>query len=128
MHLPMFFVGTAIVDSEFIKPKRPLDYIRNLNIWWSILRNLVLLCIFLFYGSNLGKYTCEKPHDHSCEFFRIITFDWNMPKEVGWYFAATSIIVLALVSPAFQYLLNTCISQFFGKISYMLYLIHCLFI
>jgi len=45
MHLPMFFIGTAIVDSEFIKPKRPLDYIRNLNIWWSILRNLVLLAI-----------------------------------------------------------------------------------
>ena len=58
--LPMFFIGTLLCDSEFVfETWRPLDYARRWGIWMSLLRNTVLALLFLIYGSNIGKDTCE---------------------------------------------------------------------
>ena len=40
---------------ENIKPKRPLDNFRDLNIWLAILRNTILLILFFSYGSYPGE-------------------------------------------------------------------------
>lgn len=53
----MFIIGIALSDMEHVyyKGKRPLDYVREWNIWWSILRNFILIFFFLSYGSFNGK-------------------------------------------------------------------------
>jgi peptidoglycan/LPS O-acetylase OafA/YrhL len=47
---------------------------------------------------------------------------------VALYVAGISIILLALTSTVTQIVLNTPFFQFFGRISYTLYLVHALFI
>lgn len=50
-----------------------------------------------------------------------------MPQPVAHYTAAWSIMVLALTSEWFQWLLGSVVFQFMGKISFCLYLFHELF-
>lgn len=59
-HFPMFVFGIVLVDSEFIfETWRPLDSIRRWGWALSVLRNLVLVILFLSYGSYVGKERCE---------------------------------------------------------------------
>lgn len=128
-HLPMFFIGTLLCDSEFIfKGWRPLDAVRRWNIWLSILRNTVLLFLFFAYGSYEGQKACEAVREGNCAFWKAVTFDYAMSKDLAGYIGAISIILLALVSSSFQALLLTSPIQFLGRISYTFYLIHMLFL
>jgi hypothetical protein len=97
-------MGTAFADMEFIKGWRPLDKFRDINIWLAVLRNLVLLTLFLCYGS-LNRYGCYKAEDEQCPFFNFITINFYMPYWIAIYIGALAIFTLALLSPAFQWLL-----------------------
>ncbi len=60
--MPHFFIGTAICDIEFLKEWRPLDYARNVGIWWAVLRNTLLAIVVLTYGT-VDKYGCWYTYD-----------------------------------------------------------------
>ena len=126
-HLPHFFIGVALCDMEFLEDWRPLDYARFDNIWLATLRNVVLVFLFLTYGS-LDKYGCLTAYDARCWYVSTMSFDCNMPWWVGLYIGSFSLMALAMLSEGFQWLLRTPPFQFMGRISYMLYLIHELFI
>ena len=57
-HLPVFFVGVIIADMEANPKSRPLDALRDLSIWWKIPINLILLFLFVTYGSFGGNDRC----------------------------------------------------------------------
>jgi peptidoglycan/LPS O-acetylase OafA/YrhL len=99
-HLPLFFMGTAFCDMEFIKGWRPIDNFRNINIWLAILRNIVLLAIFLLYGS-LNRYGCYEESDDQCTINNIITIDSYIPYWVALWISALAVFFLALTSEAF---------------------------
>jgi hypothetical protein len=52
----------AFADVEFIKGWRPIDKARNISTWMAVLRNTVLIVIFLTFGS-LNRYGCYKADD-----------------------------------------------------------------
>ena len=92
----------------------------------SIVKNGILLFLFVSYGSY--KLDCHWHRSGPCFYWKIVGFGGNLPKDVALYIAGISIIVLALTSHVTQIVLNTPFFQFFGKISYTLYLVHALFI
>lgn len=102
--LPIFFFGVAFADMEFIKGWRPLDKLRNIPTWLAVIRNIVLLTIFACYGS-LNRYGCYRAQDDQCPFFSIIMINFYLPYWVGIYIGALAIFLLALVSPATQWVL-----------------------
>ena len=130
IHFPMFLIGTIFADMEcYPKGQRPLDSLRDLNLGLSILRNVLLLAILLCYGAYPGDSTLHQmPYTGHETFFQVVTFNFNMPKELCLYMAGIAGMILALTSEATQWLLGTAVFQFFGAISYSLYLIHCLII
>lgn len=96
--LPVFFVGLMLADSENWKPKRPLDWVRELNIWWKVLINSVLFTLFILYGSFYGDGNCIIKGEGDCEYHRIITINHIIPKLGCTYIGAISLIILALTS------------------------------
>ena len=125
--LPVFFIGLMLADSENIKPKRPLDYIRELNIYWKILLNSFLFALFVLYGSFYGDGSCLLKDEGDCEYHRILSINHVIPKLGCTYIGAISLIILSLTSQWFQWLLASSVFQFFGRISFSLYLFHELF-
>lgn len=99
--LPVFFVGVMIADTENFAPKRPLDYIRELNIYWKILINSVLFSLFVLYGSFYGDNNCLIKDEGDCEYHRILTINHVIPKLGCTYIGAISLILLALTSQWF---------------------------
>jgi len=112
---------------EFLEDWRPLDYLRFENIWLAILRNVILGFLFLTYGS-LDKYGCLTAFDARCPYVSTMAINMYMPWWVGLYIGSFSMIMLVLLSEGAQWLFKTLPFQFMGRISYMLYLIHELFI
>jgi hypothetical protein len=106
-----------------MKDWRPFDAIRNLSLGMSILRNVILLTIFFLWGS-LNRYGCYNERDDPCPLFDAITIHSYLPFWMAIYIGAMAIFILALVSPAFQWVLGSPPMQFLGKISYTLYLSH----
>lgn len=102
---PVFFVGTILADLENIKPRRPLDGVRKLSIWWKIPLNLVAFALFVLYGSFYGDGNCILKDEGDCEYHRIITINHIIPKLGCTYIGAIALIFLALTSQWFQYLL-----------------------
>lgn len=97
MHLPLFFIGTAICDIEFMEEWRPLDYVRFENWGLCILRNCVLLFIFLSYGMG-DRWGCYLYDDERCPYvFAILAYDY-IPFWIGIYFAAMAIMLLIFTS------------------------------
>ena len=99
-HLPHFFLGVAICDMEFLPKElnyRPLDYFRDVNIWWAIFRNLVLLFLFFSYGM-VDKYGCTNVYEERCPYVVAICFDMKMPWWVGLYIASLAMMALVMVS------------------------------
>lgn len=96
----MFLIGTFIADAEcYPKGQRPLDIFRDLNWPLSILRNVVLLAIFLIWGSYPGESTLKRITADGHEgFFAAVTFNFNLPKEVALYLAGVAGFLLALTS------------------------------
>ena len=127
IHLPIFVVGVFFADMESL-PKRPLDKIRLLSIWWKIPINTLLLLVFFTYGSWTGEGHCLTTYDEECDFWYYTTIFGYIPKAFAMYAAAVSIFLLALTSEWTQWILASWPMQFLGKISYTLYLIHELFI
>ena len=66
-NMPFFLLGTALCDMEFLEDWRPLDYARFDNIWLAILRNCVLIFLFLSYGC-VDKYGCIYQSDARCPY------------------------------------------------------------
>ena len=55
----MFVIGTAFADLETLEDWRPLDILRELPFPLAMLKNLVLIFLFLTYGSFNGGDNCE---------------------------------------------------------------------
>ena len=49
-HYPMFVFGVILADFEMMEV-RPLDFFRNLSLAGSIIKNSLLIFIFISYGS-----------------------------------------------------------------------------
>lgn len=97
----MFIIGVLLSDVDNIKPVRPFDIVRKWNIWWSILRNFVLIVIFLTCGSYVGEKECQALRGGNCIFWEYATMDFTIPHELFGYLGAVAIVLLALVSEAF---------------------------
>lgn len=128
LHTPIFFFGVIFADIETFKDRRkPLDYIRALNIWWKILFNTLMLILFFSLGSFQDDGRCLRADDGNCEFWRYATINFLMPKPVAHYIGGIAIITLALTSDWFQWLLGSLVFQFMGRISFAMYLVHEIF-
>jgi len=55
-------MGTAFADMEFIKDWRPIDKFRDIPMWLAVIRNIVLLTLFLTFGM-LNRYGCYQAED-----------------------------------------------------------------
>ena len=104
----MFLVGVTLADLETMDP-RPLDWLRKLNIWWKIPINFVLFALFVSYGSYGGDGRCHLAKDGTCDFWMIITFNETITKMLCYYVAAISLIILALTSEWFQWILGSVV-------------------
>jgi hypothetical protein len=120
-------MGIFFADMESL-PKRPLDKIRRLSIWWKIPLNTALLAVTITYGSWTGDGHCLTSYDEECDFWNYTTFAGHIPKSFAMYAATLSLFILALTSEWTQWVLLTPPLQFLGKISYSLYLVHELFV
>jgi len=71
---PFFFIGIALADLE-TSPVRPLDRLRNMSMWWKVPFNLLLITLFVLYGSNSndGSEHCHTAVDEQCPFYKWIT-------------------------------------------------------
>ena len=125
-HYPIFIFGVMLADLEMM-PNRPLDMFRN---WWwpyATLRNIFLLFIGISFGGHRGG-SCLYENSGPCTYWKIVTLDEWIAKDLCMYIGGLAWIFLALFSEGTQWLLGSCLFQFFGKISYSLYLVHALFI
>lgn len=115
-----------LADLEMM-PNRPLDMFRN---WWwpyATLRNLFLLFIGISFGGYRGT-SCIYENSGPCPYWVYVSLNGWLAKDLMMYIGGIAWILLALFSDATQWLLGSCFFQFFGKISYSLYLVHALFI
>ena len=126
-HIPVFFFGVIFADLENLKPTRPLDWLRNLSIWWKIPINLFLFIVIISWGSYSGDGKCVQVSDGTCPFWVYATFYETVPKLVCTFVAANALILLALTSSWFEWILGSIVMQFMGRISFSLYLVHELF-
>jgi hypothetical protein len=94
-HYPMFIFGVILADLE-MQPKRPLDWARNLSLPATILKNGILLFVFITYGSY--KDDCHWHKSGPCTYWKIFGINSAIPRDVALYVAGISIIVLALTS------------------------------
>jgi peptidoglycan/LPS O-acetylase OafA/YrhL len=127
--LPYFTYGVAIADSENLKGDLPLNALRKLDWWWKIPINLVLVFIFLSYGSMTIPETCKKRDEFDCAYMTIVT--GGAFADAFWFFEALAALagfILALTSSAFQCVLDSAPFWFLGKVSYTLYLGHLLIV
>lgn len=125
-HYPMFIFGVIIADLEMM-PNRPLDMFRD---WWwpyATLRNIFLLFIGISFGGHRGD-SCIYMQSGPCLYWQIVTLDEWIDKDICMYIGGLAVIFLALFSEGAQWVLGSCFFQFFGRISYSLYLVHALFL
>ena len=126
LYFELFVFGIILSDIEHLTKGfgRPLDALRNLSIWWKIPLNLVLIVIFLIYGS-LNEYADDFPKE-DMGFYRAVRgyeyLSWLPWEDVG----ALAIMILCLTSEWAQWILSSYPFRFLGKISYTLYLSHYL--
>ena len=62
-HYPMFIFGVILADLEMQEP-RPLDWLRNLSFAGAIVKNSILLFLFVSFGSYKGG--CLWEDDEPC--------------------------------------------------------------
>ena len=105
-YFPNFLLGVILADMECMNP-RPLDKLRNLNIWLAMLRNCVLFFLFCTFGAYNGENNCKNQKLAFCDYWLYSTINFWIPNEVGWYIGGFSIMVLALTSEGTQWFLNT---------------------
>jgi hypothetical protein len=91
----MFIFGVILADLE-MQEVRPLDWLRNLSMAGSIVKNSILLFIFVSYGSY--KLDCQWKRSGPCFYWQIVGFGGYFPKDLALYLAGVSIILLALTS------------------------------
>lgn len=101
---------------------RPLDAIRDLNFFIKIPINLILLVIFMFYGSVLPMKNCDNKDPDACWWHKTVTFGDTEILPWG-FFAALAGFLFLLTSEYFQWLMSSAPFRFLGRISYTLYLI-----
>ena len=85
--------------------------------------NTLLIFVAVSYGSNIDR-GCQYKEDDVCDYWRYVTIDNHIDKQIGMYFARLAVVLLALTSEVTSCVLGSGIIQFFGKISYMFYLVH----
>ncbi len=100
-HFPVFFFGVIIADLETFKEYRPLDTLRDLNIWWKIPINVVLFFVAVSFGSYSNNARCNGVHDGYCDFWAVISWDGYIPMPFCTYIGANAFIILALTSSVF---------------------------
>ena len=93
----------------------------------TILWNTALIFIALSYGSYNGD-GCYYKEDDICPYWHAVTLGTFMASWLCMYLGGIAVVLLALTSEVTQTILATDFFQFFGRISYTLYLIHELII
>ena len=121
----MFIFGVIFADLE-MQIERPLDWFRNLSLAGTIVKNTILIAVVISYGSY--REDCMYKDSGVCPFWTVVSFNNVVSRDIALYIGAISLILLALTSTVFQKVLGTSVFQFFGRISYVLYLVHNLFI
>jgi peptidoglycan/LPS O-acetylase OafA/YrhL len=124
-----FFIGAMLADSEFM-PNRFLDKFRNLSLCKAILRNFVLIYLILTLAAlDLeDEAHCILATNDNCGYWKIASFGFNLNRFIANFLGAFCILILALTSAWTQKILKTTFLRLLGKISFILYLIHYLFI
>jgi hypothetical protein len=56
MYLPHFFIGVLLCDLDNAEGGSYIDKVRNLNLWYKIPLNSILLFLFFIYGSVISGY------------------------------------------------------------------------
>ena len=94
-HYPMFVFGVILADLEMQEP-RPLDWLRNLSLAGSIVKNTILLFLFVSFGSY--KMDCHWKDEGPCDYWKVVSINGAIPKDLALYIAGLAIILLALTS------------------------------
>lgn len=97
----------------------------------TIAKTILWNSALIFLGISFGSYTgdgCYNKDDDICDYWKIVTLGTFLAKWFTCYIGGISIILLALTSGVTQAILGSDFFQFFGRISYTLYLVHELFI
>lgn len=97
----------------------------------SLAKTICWNTFLIFLGLSFGSYTgdgCYYDGDDICLYWYIVTINTFLSKWFTNYAGAIAIVLLALTSETTQMVLATDFMQFFGRISYSLYLVHELFI
>ena len=128
-NMPYFFIGMALSTSELYNPNwRPLDRLRRYGYIASRQRNLIFTFLFFTYGGYMGKPFCDGNPEGYCHYVSIMSHKHTITTYIMQMIASIQIILMALVSPGFQYFLGSGPIKFLGKISFPFYLIHFVFI
>lgn len=98
-----------------------------MSIAKTILWNTALIFIAISFGSYTGD-GCYYKDDDICPYWKVVSLGGILAKWLTLYIGGISIILLALTSETTQTILATDFFQFFGRISYTLYLVHELII
>ena len=86
-----------------------------------------MFVVIISWGSYSGDGKCVQVSDGTCPFWIYATFGELVPKLVCTFIAANLLILLALTSSWFEWVLGSIVMQFMGRISFSLYLVHELF-
>lgn len=100
----MFIFGVILADLE-MQEKRPLDWLRNLSMPAAVIKNSILIFLFVSFGSY--KLDCQWHKSGPCTYWKIVGINGTVPKDVALYVAGLSVILLALTSTITQLILNT---------------------
>jgi len=109
---------------------RPLDKIRDLHWGWKIPLNGILVLIILVWGSieRDEREGCLTKYDKRCIVYEYASLFGFFPFRFTKNVVSVIVVILALTSDVFQWILKTTPIQFLGKVSYTLYLFHVLII
>lgn len=113
--LPYFFIGIVFSDMENMV-ERPLDRIRNLHWGWKVPINIVLISMFLVWGSSVTetKTECLTGSDDRCAIYVWTSLNGFLPYRFTVTAASIAAIILAFTSDVFAWILGSYPIQFLG--------------
>jgi hypothetical protein len=106
--------------------------IANMSYFSTFIRDMVLIGFFILFANNIeirDLKGCPRSSVTGACINRLIPyFEFEIPTDIANFIASTLLITLVFTSENAQKLLRLPQFLFLGKISYMFYLLHMLFI